>query len=102
MAGKDTIYTHRDWRTSMATIRDALELVLAPGLDHMHADLRRVDAGRTQLAQAAQMVVLVGELGTEATRILGAHDPRLRQVSEAQAAAGGLAEVAGDKRYHQG
>ena len=102
MAGKDTSYTHLDWRTGMTNIRDALDLVLTPALDHIHADLRRVDAGRTQLAQAARMVVMVGDLGTEATRILGDHDGRLRQVGEAQAAAGGLAEVAGDKRYHQG
>ncbi|MGH3290162.1 MAG: hypothetical protein ACRDPD_36685 [Streptosporangiaceae bacterium] len=101
MAGKDTSYTHLDWRTAMTNIRDALDQVLAPGLDHIHADLRRVQAGRTQLTQAGQMTVLVGELGDEATRILGDHDQRLRKVGEAQAAAGGLAEVAGDKRYHQ-
>jgi len=101
MAGKDTTYTHRDWRTSLTACRDQLDLVLAPALEHIRHDLQGVDAGRTQLAQGARMVVIVSELGTEASRILGDHDQRLRQVGEAQAAAGGLAEVAGDKRYNE-
>lgn len=99
MAGNG--YTHRDWRTEAAGIRDALDQVLVPALEHIVADLQRVQAGRTQLQQARQMPRLVGELAGEATTILGDHDQRLRRVGEAQAAAGGVTEVAGDKRYNQ-
>ena len=100
MAGRNTSYTHRHWRVAATDMRNAITDVLAPALDHMRAGLVRADAGRTQLKMAAQLVVFTRDLGEQGTRILAAHDARLRRVGEAQAAAG-HAEVAGHKDYHQ-
>jgi hypothetical protein len=96
-----TGYTHRHWRIEATGIRDALDQLLVPALEHMRAGLVAVQAGREQRAKAGEFIKLVGELADEGTRILGDHDARLRRVSEAQAAAGGVTEVAGRKRYHQ-
>jgi len=85
----------------MADLTQALGEVLVPALGHMRAGLVGVDAGRTQLAQSARWIVLAAELAAQGDQILGDHDPRLRRVGEAQRAAGGLEEVAGDKRYNQ-
>jgi 5-enolpyruvylshikimate-3-phosphate synthase len=101
MAGKSTAYTHKHWKDMVVDIRDGLQNVLTPALTHMHAGLRRVDAGATQMTQAARFIAMVAELAEEGSRLIGAHDQRLRRVSEAQRAAGGLGEVAGDKRYNQ-
>ena len=101
MAGKDTRYTHAQWRVSATALRDALRTQLVEALDHMIAGLRRVDAGKSQIAFMQQSLITVRELGDMGTTILGAHDARLRQVGEAQAHAGGLPEVAGDKNYNQ-
>ncbi len=101
MAGKNTAHTHRHWKAAMGDLNEALVTMLAPALDHLHTCLVKVDAGRTQRAMSSRSAAMVGELGTQGRRILAAHGPRLDRVSEAQRAAGGLEEVAGDKRYHQ-
>ena len=96
-----TTYTHKDWRIEATGIRDALDQLLAPALEHMRGDLVAMQAGREQLAKSDEFIRIVGELAEEGTRILGDHDARLRRVGEAQAAAGGTREVAGRKRYNQ-
>jgi hypothetical protein len=100
VAGRNAGYTHRDWRVAATDMRDALEELLAPALEHMHAGLLTVEGGRTQVTEAARFISLVRELGAEGTRLLGDHDARLRRVGEEQAAIG-HDEVAGDKRYNQ-
>jgi hypothetical protein len=101
MAGRDASYTHRHWSQEAADIAGALSDVLTPALAHMHGDLVARQAGRTHLTTAAGFIELVGELGREGARVLAAHGPRLARVGEAQAHAGGVNEVAGDKRYGQ-
>jgi hypothetical protein len=93
--------THREWAREMAAIRDALDTILVPGLEHMKAGLASVGAGRDQMNEMGTWIGNVGELADEGTNILGDHGPRLRRVSEAQAAAGGVTQVARDKRYNQ-
>jgi hypothetical protein len=101
MAGRDASYTHRHWYQEAADIVTALSDVLVPALAHMQADLIAMQAGRAHLATAAGFIEQVGELGREGERVLAAHGPRLARVSETQAQAGGLGEVAADKRYNQ-
>lgn len=101
MAGREVRYTHRDWRTFVQEANAAARELLGPALEHRHAGLVRVQAGETQLKNSAAAIRRVHELAAEGERILGDHDARLTRVGEAQAAAGGLSEVAGDKRYNQ-
>jgi hypothetical protein len=94
-------YTHAQWRIQAQGLTDALERALVGALTHIHGGLVHVEAGQTQLATSREWIRLVSELGTEGHTILGDHDPRLTHVSQAQQQAGGVREVAGDKRYNQ-
>lgn len=94
-------YTHRDFRTEATALRDGLRTVLGPALEHRHAGLVQVGAGKTQLANSDSAITAVYELATRGDRILAEHDARLTLVSEAQALAGGVPEVAADKNYNQ-
>lgn len=94
-------YTDKTWKADMAEIRDVLAGVLTPAMDRMLADLRRLDAGRTQIAMFSNACGLVGELATQADVILDVTGARYNPVSETQAAAGGLTEVYGEKTAHQ-
>jgi hypothetical protein len=100
MAGKDVTYTHAQWRIEAQAITGDLG-DLSGALEHMRAGLVQRQAGVTQLREQARWAAMVSELSTDGNRILGTHDPRQTRVGEAQAAAGGLSEVAGDKRYNQ-
>jgi hypothetical protein len=101
MAEQAPTYTDRTWQADMGAIRDVSATKLAPALEQMLGDLMRLDAGRTQIARMRQCYVMVTELVTEANRILITTAERYSPVNEAQAAAGGLPEVYGDKHAHQ-
>jgi hypothetical protein len=101
MAETQAGYTHREWKADMAAIRDVFGGRIAPAMEQMLANLRALDAGRTQMAQFSNALGLVGELATQADQIIDATGARYGGVNEAQAAAGGLPEVYGDKRAHQ-
>ena len=94
-------YTDAAWKTEMAQILDALGGTLTSVMEQMLADLHRLDAGRTQTAQFTQAIGVVGELATDGEQILDATGARYNPVNEAQAAAGGLPEVYGEKTAHQ-
>jgi hypothetical protein len=97
---RSPVYTHKEWRTHAENMVTALRDVLPAALDHMHAGLVRVDAGRTQRHHSARFPGQVRELAAQGQVILDAHDPRLTGVGEAQRTAGGAGEVAGDKTYN--
>jgi hypothetical protein len=94
-------YTHAVWRIEAWDLHDGLNGTLGAALAHMDADLRAVGAGETQRAQSARWITGNTDLATEGRRLIGDHDPRLTRVSEAQARAGGVSEVAARKRYNQ-
>ena len=96
-----TGYTHRTWRDEAQGMRDQIQKTLGGALEHMHAGLQAVGAGRRQTAQSNRWITGNNDLVTEGARVLEAHDPRLTRVSEAQARAGGVTEVAQRKRYNQ-
>lgn len=101
MSGKDTSYTHKDWRTSVLQLTAGLRERLGGALEHMHRGLLGVDIGDTQRRFSAQCIRQVAELAAEGDELMKRHDMPAIRVGEAQQAAGGLNEVAGDKNYNQ-
>lgn len=101
MAETAPTYTDAAWKTEMKAICDAVTGQVTPVMESMLADLRRLDAGRTQIALFTKAIAMTGELATDGDRILDATGARYGAVNETQAAAGGLAEVYGDKHAHQ-
>jgi hypothetical protein len=95
-----TGYTHANWRIETWNMIDGLNDQLGAALDHMHAGLLAVGAGQTQTAQSARWKTGNADLVTQGKQIIGDHDPRLTRVGAAQAAAGGVTEVAQVKRYN--
>lgn len=95
----DVDYTHRTWLDDMA---DVLGLVagICGDFEVMDATLRDVRAGRTHLqlvgdCHATGLAVMVGGV-----RHVKNTDDRYLPVFDAIQRAGGQAEVAQDKRYH--
>lgn len=101
MAGKSAEYTHRHWTADMASIRAVFADRVAPAMEQMLTDLRRLDAGRTQIAMFTTALARVSDLGARADQILTAVGYAYDPVNEAQASAGGVAEVYGEKNAHQ-
>lgn len=101
MAGRQAQITHREWRKFVQDANAVARDTLGPALEHRHAGLVRVQAGETQIRNSLAAIRRVYELAVMGESILGSHDQRLTRVGEAQAAAGGVSEVAGDKRYNQ-
>lgn len=92
-------YTHRTWMDEMA---DALGHVVGIYRDFevMDATLREVEAGQTHLALVGECQATALEVMTGGVRFVKATDDRYFPVFEAIQRAGGQAEVAKDKRYH--
>lgn len=93
-------YTHRTWREGMTGMVDGLG-VLGSALALQAVDLDRVDAGEAQRdfnaraqAQAMELAVMGRGILTEIDAGIG------RPMGDAVAGAGGVREVAGEKRYH--
>jgi hypothetical protein len=101
MAERPPTYTDKVWKTEMKEIRDAINGTLTPVMEQMLAGQHRLDAGRTQVALFTRALTMTGELATDADLILDRTGARYGPVNEAQAAAGGLGEVYGDKHAHQ-
>jgi hypothetical protein len=93
-------YTHRHWKLQMVAAMKVLLLIIQ-ALEVMQADLARVDAGRTHRAEIAELVQTFTELIQEGARIIGVEDAIAIPLADAIAKAGGLAEVATKKEYHQ-
>jgi hypothetical protein len=93
-------YTHAVWRFEAWEMHDQLQKTLGGALDHMDAGLRQVGAGKTQRAQSTRWIAGNADLVAEGRKLIGDHDPRLTRVGEAQARAGGVSEVAEQKRYN--
>jgi hypothetical protein len=101
MAGKDTSYTHKDWKGRMAVINSGLKDKLPGGLRHIEADWQKVGVGRTQRSEMTTWQTEVETVAQMGDRILGNYNVVLTGVGQGQAAAGGLDEVAADKNYNQ-
>lgn len=94
-----TGYTHRTWLDEMA---DALGHIAGIYRDFevMDATLREVKAGRTQTALVGECRATGLDIMTSGVRLVGETDARYIPVYEAIKRAGGVDEVAQDKRYH--
>ena len=93
--------THRQWRTEMNEFLEFLESGIADVLELMEGSVRAVRGGRDHLAQIAACRVAVADWIAVGRQLVASEDARQVPVADAQAAAGGVAEVAGDKRYNQ-
>jgi hypothetical protein len=101
MAGKETGYTHARFYVEMGNMIGAGRDVLGPALEHRHAGLVRVQAGTQQMRHSAELITALHDLVAEGNAIRDKYDARMRQQGQAQAAAGGLDEVYGDKRAYR-
>ena len=101
MAGTTGTITHRQWRTEMNGFLEFLETGIAGVLERMEASVRAVRGGRDHLAQIAACRIAVADWIAAGRQLVAAEDARQVPVADAQAAAGGTDEVAGDKRYNQ-
>lgn len=92
-------YTHRTWLDEMA---DVLGHVAGVYRDFtvMQATLTQVGAGRTQMALVEGCETRALDIMRTGVAFVDATDRRYMPVFEAIQAAGGQAEVAQDKRYH--
>jgi hypothetical protein len=97
---RQTTYTHRDWMTEMAVAATCVAGI-RHDLDEMAASLASVDGGKTQrdLVDACRVSAL--ETLKKAVTHVNSTDGRYFPVFEAIQRAGGQAEVAHDKTYHQ-
>lgn len=100
MAETTAAYTHRMWTADMAAMRDLLRRIAA-ATEQGLASLRRLDAGRTQIEMFTDVLIRLTERAAQADQILGEVGRVYNPVNEAQAAAGGLPEVYGEKTAHQ-
>ena len=93
-------YTHRTWDQDMADT-----IVTAVGsyqkTEVMIAGLELKKAGRTHLAKARAVRAQAAELVAAGVAILKFYDSKYLPVVQTVVDAGGLAEVALDKTYHQ-
>jgi hypothetical protein len=94
-----TGYTHRTWLDEMA---DALGHIAGVyrDLTVMKATLTQVGAGRTQMALVEAGEATGMDIMRTGVGFVDATDRRYMPVFEAIQKAGGQAEVAQDKRYH--
>ena len=92
-------YTHRTWLDEMA---DALGHIAGvyKDLTVMDATLTQVRAGRTQMALVEACEATGMDIMRTGVGFVDATDRRYMPVFEAIQKAGGQAEVAQDKRYH--
>lgn len=91
--------THREWRARMGRMINGCE-VLAAAIEQQIAGLVQVGGGETQLAMARASYTLLNNQATTGHRILTDTTYRYMPVAQAQARAGGVREVADDKRYN--
>lgn len=98
-AQADSGYTHRTWLDEMA---DALGHIagIYRDFDVMTACMAQVRAGRTQTALVDACEAEAMDIMRFGVQHVDATDRRYMRVFEAIQAAGGQAEVAQDKRYH--
>jgi hypothetical protein len=101
MATETVPYTHGGWKAEMGAMQKVYGAQIAPAAEHMLAGLRRLDAGDTQIAEFEKALGMIGDLVTEAARILAGHGADGDEVAEAIARAGGTGEVYGEKHAHQ-
>lgn len=93
-------YTHRQWRAEMNAMLDFLRTDVAAVMERMHASVTAMRGGATQLAQLSSCRMAVADLISDGAALVASADARQVPIADAQAAAGGVTEVAGDKRYH--
>src|SRR5260370_39998913 len=98
MAEERTGYTlETGWKPQMQAMNRTYYDRVIPPVEAMLAGLRRVDAGRTQIAEFENALELIRGLAREGEAILAVRGAEGDQVADAQRAAGGLHEVYGDK-----
>jgi len=93
-------YTHAAWKQETGNVL----LVTAAGvraLEEMLASQAAVGGGQTLMAQIQGCIVTGSELLRQGLDLVDATDARYLPVAEAIARAGGRAEVADVKTYHQ-
>lgn len=93
------VYTHRTWKDEMADVLGHIAGIYRD-LEQMDATLHEVQAGRTQLNLVNDVRLTALDLMVRGVRFVEETDARYMAVFEAIQSAGGLDEVAKDKRYH--
>jgi hypothetical protein len=101
MAGKETDFVHAQWWVEMGNMIGAARDVLDPAVEHRHVRLVRVGSGTTQMRHSKDMITELRDLVVEGDSIRDRYDRRMQELGKAQAAAGGLNEVYGDKQAYQ-
>jgi hypothetical protein len=101
MATVQPAYTDRVWKSDMSSMTGLLSERMAPVMERMLASLKALDAGDTQIRLFTIALGRVSDLATQGHAILTEVGARYNPVNEAQAAAGGLREVYGEKTAHQ-
>jgi hypothetical protein len=91
--------THKGWRTDMETSATLINTILHE-LEIIKAALAKVEAGQTQRTLVNRDIAVGSGLKTWAEQFVGATNKRYVPVGEEVARAGGIKEVALDKRYH--
>jgi hypothetical protein len=91
--------THRGWRKDMETAVTIINTIVYQ-FTLMQAALAKVQAGRTQRTLVNRDLTVGTGLKDQTVAYVGEIDRRYIPVGEAVAHAGGIEEVALDKRYH--
>lgn len=97
---RQSTYTHRDWKTEMAVAATCVAGI-RHDLDEMAASLAEMQAGKTHSDLVDSCRVSALETLRKAVVRIEATDGRYLPVFEAIQSAGGQAEVAREKTYHQ-
>jgi hypothetical protein len=86
-----------EWQIAMENTTN-LAGVLSGALDHMNANLRTAEAGKTQLALAERWPGWMNEVAAEGKRLSAKWNPRFNDQASGLAAAGGKEEVYRDAK----
>jgi hypothetical protein len=97
---RQSTYTHRDWKTEMAVAATCVAGI-RHDLDEMAASLAEMQAGKTHRELVDSCRVSALETLRKAVTRIESTDGRYLPVFEAIQRAGGQAEVAREKTYHQ-
>jgi len=93
-------YTHRDWREHMDAAVGVLGVDLGDNLDLLIASLGSVGAGREQTKLTKEAAAIVKDLAGQGAAIHAYVNDQYKDLATAQQDAGGLLEVAKQKRYN--
>ena len=93
-------YTHREWRTTMNDLIDVIDKGAGGALEQMAGLAGARHGGAAHMAEIGAAQMALRDVVTSGRYLVSAEDTITGLVAQAQAAAGGVSEVARDKNYN--